>query len=117
MCRRDGWRIAYCCLLSLSPWVCGTAWTADCKVRALHFVAALDDEKSVIRRGQERGGITEYRIDTYAATASFCTREGHCFPASTRIDGKAVEALRLMNCKIGKPGSRDGIVLSYNVAP
>src|SRR5579871_4720289 len=79
------------------------AQAADiCKAVALRDVAAVDNPEAILKAGAFQLAVTEYRVDKKTGIASFCAHGGSCYPVSVTVDGKKVEALRLVNCTVAK---------------
>ena len=79
------------------------ARSADlCKAIALRDVAAVEAPDSVLPRGSYDGAVTQYRVNKQTGMTTFCSHGGYCYPTHVRVNGQKVEALRLVNCKIGE---------------
>jgi hypothetical protein len=79
------------------------ALSADlCRAKALRDVAALESPDSILESGEYDGAITQYRINKLTGMGSFCSHGGYCYPTHVNVKGKKKEALRLVNCKVGK---------------
>jgi hypothetical protein len=102
-----------CCAVLLSP---SASPAADiCKALALRDVGALESPTSVLERGSYDDAITQYRINKRTGVDSFCSHGGYCYPAHVRIDGQKVEALRLVNCQVGKQDGQEDDEVIYSV--
>jgi hypothetical protein len=89
-----------------------------CKAIALRDVRAIESPKSIIKRGQYDGSITQYVVDKKTGETSFCSHGGYCYPTHVIENGKKLEALRLTNCKVGNrssSGNPDGSI--YDLEP
>src|SRR6516225_2450600 len=83
-------------------------WSADlCKAIALRDVAAVEAPDSVLARGSYDDSVTQYRVNKQTGMTTFCSHGGYCYPTHVRVNGQKVEALRLVNCKIGSPNYED----------
>jgi hypothetical protein len=83
-------------------------WSADlCKAIALRDVAAVEAPDSVLPRGSYDEAVTQYRVNKQTGMTTFCSHGGYCYPTHVRVNGQKVEALRLVNCKIGSPNYED----------
>ena len=79
------------------------ASSADlCKALALQDVPSVEDPSSILHKGETDDSVTQYRVDKKTGEAVFCSHGGYCYPAHTLVNGKKVEAFRLINCKVGK---------------
>jgi len=76
----------------------------SCMAVALHDTYAIQDQDAVWKSGKTDGPVTEYDVDNRTGVASFCIHGGYCYLAYVSIDGRAVQALRLTNCRV-KQGS------------
>ena len=63
-----------------------------CKAVALRDVPAVEDPSSILRKGEQDGAITQYRVNRKTGKSSFCSHGGYCYPAYS---------LELLNCKVG----------------
>jgi hypothetical protein len=91
--------IAALAAISISP---KNALSADlCKALALRDVAAVEAPDSVLARGSYDDSVTQYRVN--------------CYPTHVRVNGQKVEALRLINCKIGERNYEDKDEVFYSV--
>jgi hypothetical protein len=98
-------------MLSVTP-----VLAADlCRAIALRDVAAIESPDSVLARGEYDEAITVYSVNKLTGMTYFCSHGGYCYPTHVRIKGKRVEALRLINCKIGTVGTPDGDEVTYSV--
>ena len=86
-----------------------------CKAIALRDVGAVESPTSVIHRGSYDGAITQYRFDKSTRTTSFCSHGGYCYPTHINIDGNMLEALKLVNCKIGATFYDYGTFVIYSI--
>lgn len=86
-----------------------------CKAIALRDVAAMESPESVIPRGSYDDAITQYRVNKQTGVSVFCSHGGYCYPTHVRINGQKVEALRLVNCQIGKQDYQDSEETFYSV--
>jgi hypothetical protein len=92
------------------------AWSADlCKAVALRDVAAVEAPDSVLPRGSYDDAVTQYRVDKQTGMTTFCSHGGYCYPTHVRVNGQKVEALRLINCKIGSRNYEDKDEVSYSL--
>jgi hypothetical protein len=69
----------------------------------------------MLARGDYDTAITQYRVDKFYGTTSFCSHGGYCYPTHVRLRGQTIEALRLLYCKIGRPVSEDKNEVIYSV--
>jgi hypothetical protein len=105
--------IAALALISVSS---NHASSADlCKALALRDVAAVEAPDSVLARGSYDGSVTQYRVNKQTGATTFCSHGGYCYPTHVRINGQKVEALRLINCKIGERNYEDKDEVFYSV--
>ena len=86
-----------------------------CEAIALRDIAAIESPDSVLQRGEHDTAITQYRLNKLTGMTSFCSHGGYCYPTHVYIKGKKIEALRLTNCKIGKPSDSDDEEVTYSV--
>jgi hypothetical protein len=92
------------------------ALSADlCKAVALRDVAAVEAPDSVLARGSYDDAVTQYRVNKQTGMTTFCSHGGYCYPTHVRVNGKKVEALRLINCKIGERNYEDKDEVFYSV--
>jgi hypothetical protein len=92
------------------------ASSADlCKAIVLKDVPAIENPASMLARGDYDTAITQYRKDKFYGTTSFCSHGGYCYPTHVKVRGQTIEALRLLNCKVGKPISEDKNEIIYSV--
>jgi hypothetical protein len=92
------------------------AYCADlCKAIALRDVAAVEASDSVLPRGAYDDAITQYKVNKHTGMTSFCSHGGYCYPTQLNINGSKVEALRLINCKIGNRNYEDADEIYYSV--
>jgi hypothetical protein len=80
------------------------AWAADlCKAIALRDTpdvkAGLSD---ILSRGAYIDAVAEYVVNKHTGMTSFCQHGGGCYSVYININGTKVEAIRLVNCKIGQ---------------
>jgi hypothetical protein len=81
----------------------GAATASDlCKAIALRDVAAIENPKSVIRKGDIDTAITQYQVEKATRRGSFCSHGGYCYPDRINVDGGDLIALRLLNCTVSK---------------
>jgi len=73
-----------------------------CKAIALRDIPALQSSTSILKSGNFDTAITLYRVNKKTGEGSFCSHGGYCYPTHVQVDGRQVEALRLVNCRIGK---------------
>ena len=86
-----------------------------CRAIALRDVAAMESADSVIPRGSYDEAITQYRVNKRTGVSVFCSHGGYCYPTHVRINGQKVEALRLVNCQIGRKNYEDAEENFYSV--
>ncbi len=88
-----------------------------CEAVALRNVGEAGVPGSSILRGNYYGGVTQYRVNKQTGVAEFCAHGDGCFPTHVRVNGQKVEALRLINCKIGERvyGDKENIFYSVDV--
>lgn len=91
-----------------------TAAAQTCKALALLDVVAIEDPSAILKHGTILDDVTEYRVlekrsagvpDPQASrigVGEFCAHGDYCYPAEIVKDGRTVEALKLINCRIGK---------------
>jgi hypothetical protein len=92
------------------------AWSADlCKAIALRDVAAIEAPDSVLPRDSYDYAVTQYRVNKQTGMTTFCSHGGYCYPTHVRVNGQKVEALRLVNCKIGERYEEDKDEVYYSV--
>ena len=92
------------------------AWSADlCKAVAVRDVAAVEAPDSVLARGSYDDSVTQYRVNKQTGMTTFCSHGGYCYPTHVRVNGQKVEALRLINCKIGERNYEDKDEVFYSV--
>jgi hypothetical protein len=92
------------------------ARSADpCKAVALSDVAAAETPDSVLARGSYDDAVTQYRVNKQTGMTTFCSHGGYCYPTHVRVNGQKVEALRLINCKIGERNYEDKDEVFYSV--
>jgi hypothetical protein len=104
-------------ILSLIPLVImDVAFSADlCKAIALRDIAPIESSSSVMPRGEYQEAVTQYVVDKRTGTTSFCSHGGFCYPTHVYIDGKKIEALQLVNCKVGDLMDDDEAVTIYSI--
>ena len=105
-------------LAALLTACCTTAAPAAdlCKAVALRDVPALDSPRSIIPKGKYDEAITQYRVNRQSGETSFCSHGGFCYPTHLLVDGRKVEALRLVNCRVSQAHpSADGDETLYGV--
>src|SRR5882724_10341283 len=92
------------------------ASSADlCKAVALRDVAAVEAPDSVLARGSYDDAVTQYRVNKHTGMTTFCSHGGYCYPTHVRVNGQKVEALRLINCKIGARNYEDKDEVFYSI--
>ncbi len=92
------------------------ASSADlCRAVALRDVAAVEAPDSVLPRGNHDEAVTQYRVNKETGMTMFCSHGGYCYPTHVRVNGQKVEALRLVNCNIGKRSYEDKKDIFYSV--
>jgi hypothetical protein len=92
------------------------ALSADlCKAVALRDVAAVEDPESVLARGSYDDAVTQYRVNKQTGMTTFCSHGGYCYPSHVQVNGQKVEALQLINCKIGERNYEDKEEVFYSV--
>jgi hypothetical protein len=102
--------------LFLIPIFSNDVSSADlCKAIALRDVAAVEAADSVLPRGAYDDAITQYRVNKKSGMTTFCSHGGYCYPTHVRINGEKVEALRLINCKVGARNDEDADDIFYSV--
>lgn len=74
-----------------------------CKAVALRDVAALEDPSSILKKGSLIYAVSGYVIDRKTGSTAFCSHGGYCYPTHVTANGKNAEAVKLLNCKVGKP--------------
>jgi hypothetical protein len=67
----------------------------------------MEAADSVIPRGSYDEAITQYRVNKQTGVTVFCSHGGYCYPTHVWINGQKVEALRLVNCQVGKKNYED----------
>ena len=72
-----------------------------CKAVALRDVAAVGSPDYILPRGAYDDAVTQYRVNRLTGMTTFCSHGGSCYPTQVYINGEKVEALRLVNCKVG----------------
>jgi hypothetical protein len=83
-----------------------TAQAADiCRAIALRDVPALESPSSILAKGSFDTAITQYRVNKQTHEASFCSHGGYCYPTHIFVGARKIEALRLVNCRVGKRSS------------
>lgn len=75
----------------------------ECKAIALRSVSSIQNPSSIMYKGEYMTSISQYREEN--GVSVFCAHGGYCFPRYISAKGKKVEALRLINCKIGQKRS------------
>lgn len=75
----------------------------ECKAIAFRNVPSIENPSSIMYKGEYMTSISQYREED--GVSMFCAHGGYCFPRYISVNGKKVEALRLINCKIGKKRS------------
>jgi hypothetical protein len=109
---------AICLTAALAPIIISSngAWSADlCKAVALRDVAAVEAPDSVLARGSYDDAVTQYRVNKQTGMTTFCSHGGYCYPTHVRVNGQKMEALRLINCKIGSRNYEDKDEVFYSV--
>jgi hypothetical protein len=109
---------AICLTAALAPIIISSngAWSADlCKAVALRDVAAVEAPDSVLARGSYGDAVTQYRVNKQTGMTTFCSHGGYCYPTHVRVNGQKMEALRLINCKIGSRNYEDKDEVFYSV--
>jgi hypothetical protein len=86
-----------------------------CKAVALRDVPAIEDQSSIIKRGDSYTAISQYNVNKKTGVITMCSHGGYCYPTQVIEGGRRVEALRLTNCKIGKPSYHDADETSYEL--
>jgi hypothetical protein len=95
----------------------GLSEAADiCKAVALREVRSIEEPSDVLRAGTYITAVSQYTVDRKSGVESFCQHGGLCYPLYVLENGRNVEVLRLVNCKIGKKSFEDdqGTVYSLN---
>jgi hypothetical protein len=94
----------------------GAASPTDlCRAIVLKDVPAIENPASMLARGDYDTGITQYRVDKFYGTTFFCSHGGYCYPTHVQVHGQKIEALRLLNCKVGKPIFQDKNEMAFSV--
>src|SRR3984893_17985666 len=86
-----------------------------CKAIVLKDLPAIENPASMLARGDYDTAITQYQKDKFYGTTSFCSHGGYCYPTHVKVRGQTIEALRLLNCKVGTPISEDKNEIIYSV--
>lgn len=88
-----------------------------CKAIALRDVAALDNPRSIIPKGDYDTAITGLHMNKVSGETSFCSHGGYCYPTHVTVRKKTVEALRLTNCSVDRSLSDDdGEEITYQMS-
>jgi len=73
------------------------------------------------KKGEIVEAVTQYSVDRKSGVGSFCSHGGGCYPRYITIGNRRVEALRLVNCKIGGEvigsGDEEEAIYSIDVDP
>jgi len=85
-----------------------------CKAIALRDVAAVGAPNSALPRGSYDEAVGQYRVNKQTGMTTFCSQAG-CYPTHVRVNGQKVEALRLINCKIGSRNYEDKDEVYYDI--
>jgi len=92
------------------------ALSADlCKAIALRDVAAVEAPDSILQRGAYDEAVTQYRVNKQTGMTTFCSHGGYCYPTHVRVNDEKIEALRLVNCKIGGRNYENREEIFYSV--
>jgi hypothetical protein len=86
-----------------------------CRALALRDVAAVEAPDSILPRGSYDEAVTQYRVNRQTGMTTFCSHGGFCYPTHVRVNGQKVEALRLINCKIGERNYEDKEEIFYAI--
>lgn len=95
----------------------GTAQAMDlCKAAVLVDVPSFGSPSSIVfRKGETMDAITQYNVEKATGETSFCAHGGSCCPTHVTLNGKKVEALKLLNCTIGSVAWEDEDTISRSV--
>lgn len=86
-----------------------------CKALVLHDVGN-GDVADTLKRGSYKEEITVYEVNKSTGVAQFCAWMGTCHPAQVNVNGKKVDAFKLVNCEIDKNSAyEDKDTISYEV--
>ena len=99
--------------------LCGSSASAAdiCKAIALRDVAALDNPRSIIPKGDYDTAITGLHMNKVSGETAFCSHGGYCYPTHVTVRSKTVEALRLTNCSVDRSMSDDdGEEITYEMS-
>jgi hypothetical protein len=100
-------------LVVISP---NGASSADlCRALALRDVAAVEAPDSILPRGNYDEAVTQYRVNKQTGMTTLCSHGGYCYPTHVRVNRRKVEALRLINCKIGERNYEDKEEIFFTV--
>jgi hypothetical protein len=92
------------------------ASSADlCRALALRDVPAAETPDSILPRSNYDEAVTQYRVNKQTGMTTLCSHGGYCYPTHVRVNGQKVEALRLINCKIGERNYEDKEEIFYTV--
>ena len=72
-----------------------------CKAKVLERITPNGSASYVLEPGEVIDGISQYVLDKKSGLEFFCIHGGVCHPRFLKQENKSVEALRLINCKIG----------------
>jgi hypothetical protein len=84
-----------------------------CKAIALRDVAAVEAPDTVLPRRAYDRAITQYVVEKGTGLTKFFSHGGYCFPTHVQINGKKIEALRLVNCRVGTRKDQDRTEIIY----
>lgn len=73
-----------------------------CEAVALRTVPAIENPDAKIFKGEKQTSITQYVEDETMNITAFCSKGGYCYPTHVFLKRERVEALKLLNCKIGE---------------
>jgi hypothetical protein len=78
------------------------AWAGGsvCSAIALRNVPAIENDDSIVEKGNLLTSITQYRVNKKTGKVVFCSYGGYCYPKYIDINGNLLLALKLTNCRV-----------------
>ena len=80
-------------------------WTASsqaddiCQAIAVRDVPAIEEPKSILRKGELDDAITEFRVNKRSGETSYCSHGGYCYPTHVHVGDDLLLALKMTNCR------------------